>query len=68
MKRINIITGALLVYLVMMSVFGWPGKKPDPDYLQYFLVLGVSLVTIIVLRFLQIHRHKMREKLKNDKK
>lgn len=68
MKKINIITGLLLVYLVVMCIIGWPGKQPDPDYLQYFLVMGVSLAIIIVLRFLQIHRHKMHEKLKNDKK
>lgn len=27
MKRINITTGVLLVYLIVMSVWGWPGKQ-----------------------------------------
>lgn len=36
MKRINITTGVLLVYLLVMCVWGWPGKQPDPDWVQYF--------------------------------
>ena len=31
MKKINITTGVLLVYLLVMCVWGWPGKQPDPD-------------------------------------
>mgnify|MGYP005842318191 FL=1 len=52
MKRINITTGVLLVYLLVMCVWGWPGKQPDPDWVQYFSVLGVSLFVIFLLRYL----------------
>ena len=31
MKKINITTAVLLIYLIVMSVIGWPGKKADPD-------------------------------------
>ena len=32
MKKINITTGVLVIYLIVMSVWGWPGKQPDPDW------------------------------------
>ena len=66
MKRINITTGVLLVYLLVMCVWGWPGKPPDPDWVQYFSVLGVSLFVIFLLRYLQVKRMKMRKKWKEE--
>ncbi|GHT37219.1 hypothetical protein FACS189435_1740 [Bacteroidia bacterium] len=65
MKKINITTGLLLVYLVVMSVIGWPGKEPEPDWGQYFLVAGITLGVILLLRFIQVYRLKLREKQKN---
>jgi cytochrome c biogenesis protein CcdA len=62
MKKINMISGLLLVYLVVMSVIGWPGKQQDPDYVQYFIIMGLTLAIIILLRFVQIRRLKFREK------
>lgn len=67
MKKINIISGLLLVYLVVMAVIGWPGNKPEPDYLQYFVILGISLTAIILLRLLQIRRMKLRKKWEKEK-
>ena len=29
MKKINITTIALLVYLIVMSIIGWPGNIPE---------------------------------------
>ncbi|MBC8602716.1 hypothetical protein H8784_13440 [Parabacteroides acidifaciens] len=68
MKKINITTAVLLIYLIVMSVIGWPGKKADPDYVQYFCVIGVTVLVIGFLRFLQIKRLKIREKMKDGKK
>ena len=42
MKKINITTGVLVIYLIVMSVWGWPGKQPDPDWVQYFSVMGAD--------------------------
>ncbi|MDR1557756.1 MAG: hypothetical protein LBS88_12135 [Tannerellaceae bacterium] len=66
MKKINIISGLLLIYLGVMAVIGWPGKKAEPDYLQYFVILGISLTVIFLLRFLQIRRMKLRKKWDNS--
>ena len=28
MKKINITTGVLVIYLIVMSVWGWPARAP----------------------------------------
>jgi len=72
MKKVNIITGLLLVYLVVMAVLGWPGKGVakgiEPDFMRYFLTLAAALVVIFLLRWLQIRRLKFRESQKKDEK
>ena len=68
MKKVNITTAVLLFYLIVMSIIGWPGKQADPDYVQYFCVFGATILVIGLLRFLQIKRLKIREKMKDGKK
>ena len=48
MKKINITTIALLVYLIVMSIIGWPGNNPGNNYTEYFLMIGATLVIIIL--------------------
>ena len=60
MKKINITTIALLVYLIVMSIIGWPGNNPGNNYTEYFLMIGATLVIIILLRYLQVKRLRMR--------
>lgn len=67
MKRINITTVVLLIYLIVISIIGWPGKYVQPDYVKYFCTIGITLVVIFFLRFIQIKRFKMREKAKKEK-
>jgi Flp pilus assembly protein TadB len=62
MKKINITTIALLIYLLITSIIGWPGKQVNPNYIQYFAVIGATLLIIFLLRFLQIKRFKNRDK------
>lgn len=68
MKRINITTFVLLIYLVAMSVIGWPGNHPDSSYLNYFGVMGATLVIIFLLRYVQIKRYRLRQKRREEKK
>jgi len=51
-----------------MSIIGWPGKQADPDYVQYFGVIAATVLVIGLLRFLQIKRLKIRDKMKDEKK
>ena len=64
MKKINILTIALLGYLLIMSIIGWPGRNNSIDYTEYFIVIGVSVVVIFLLRYLRIRIFKMRNKQK----
>lgn len=68
MKKVNITTAVLLIYLIVMSIIGWPGKQGDPDYVQYFGVIAATVLVIGLLRFLQIKRLKIRDKMKDEKK
>ena len=66
MKRVNILTIVLLGYLLVMSVIGWPGRNNNSlGYTEYFIAIGVSVVVILLLRYLRIRLLKMRNK-KND--
>lgn len=68
MKKINITSAVLLIYLIVMSVIGWPGNKPNANYVEYFCVMGITVLIIVLLRFVQIKRFKIREKMRNEKK
>lgn len=68
MKKVNITSIALLIYLVVMSVLGWPGRNANLSYTQYFCIIGGTVLIIILLRFLQIKRLKMRDKWKEENK
>lgn len=67
MKKINILTIALLGYLLIMSYIGWPGRNEQLSYTEYFLVIGVIVVVIFLLRYIRIKQLKMRDKQKEDK-
>ena len=66
MKKINITAIALLVYLLVMSIIGWPGDNPSNSYTEYFLIIGATPVIIILLRYLQVKRLRMRDKWNKD--
>ena len=65
MKKVNITTAVLLIYLIVMSIIGWPGKQADPDYVG---VIAATVLVIGLLRFLQIKRLKIRDKMKDEKR
>ncbi|MDR1402887.1 MAG: hypothetical protein LBJ60_04190 [Tannerellaceae bacterium] len=67
MKKINMTSIVLFIYLIVMSVIGWPGNKPDPDWVQYCLIIGLTSGVILLLRLVQIKRFKSREKLRNKR-
>lgn len=69
MKKINITSIALLVYLIVMSVIGWPGGNgAQLTYTEYFCMIGATLLVIGLLRFAQIKRLKARNQWKEDNK
>lgn len=68
MKKINITTAVLLIYLFIMGIIGWPGRQPDPDYVQYFGVIVATILFIILLRIIQIKRLKIRNEMKKGER
>lgn len=64
MKKINLTTAFLLLYLIVMAVLFRP-KAPE-EYTTYFLVLGGTLLIILLLRFIQIKRLKLQDKWKKE--
>jgi low temperature requirement protein LtrA len=64
MKKINLTTAFLLLYLIVMAVLFRP-KAPE-KYTTYFLVLGGTLLIILLLRFIQIKRLKLQDKWKKE--
>jgi hypothetical protein len=68
MKRVNITTIVLSIYVFVMAIMGWPGRNPGQGYTQYFVVLAASIVVILVLRYVQIKRMKARDEFINKSK
>lgn len=69
MKRINFTTLALLVYLIVIGFISWPARNPQVTFSDYWTIMGITLGLIILLRFVQIKRFKLREKRrKNEEK
>ncbi len=66
MKKINITTIVLLVYLTVMAYIGRPANQETPDYAEYYGVIGLTLVIIGLLRYVQIRRFKIRQKSKEE--
>lgn len=60
-------TIALLAYLLVMAIAFWPGRNPERTYQEYFIVIGVTFVIIMLLRYLRIRLLRMKQGDKNGK-
>jgi quinol-cytochrome oxidoreductase complex cytochrome b subunit len=67
MKRVNITSLILVIYVIVMAVIGWPGNDPEKGYTEYIIIILVSLGIIGLLRYVQIKRFKNREEMKKEK-
>lgn len=61
MKRYNLITGLLLIYLIAMAIYGWERFSSEGQYLEYFGIIGITLIIIFVLRIVLKRKNKFRE-------
>lgn len=61
MKKYNLIPGLLLIYLIVMTVFGWEKFAAEEKYLEYFGIIGITLIIIFVLRIVLKRKNKFRE-------
>lgn len=63
MKRYNIITLLLIIYLAVMAYFG-RGMLLSGNYWEYFSIIVITLLVIIMLRWAL----KRREKIRNERR
>ena len=68
MKRVNFTTLALLVYLLVIGFISWPGKNPQVTFQEYWVIMGITLGLIVLLRFVQIRRLKLRDKRREEER
>ncbi|HIU55995.1 MAG TPA: hypothetical protein IAB03_09360 [Candidatus Gallibacteroides avistercoris] len=61
MKKYNLIPGLLLIYLIVMAGFGWEKFAAEGKYLEYFGIIGGTLIIIFVLRIVLKRKNKFRE-------
>lgn len=64
-----IIPAALLAYLGVMAYMAWPEyKKGNFSALEYFGVIGITLVVVVVLHFIIRKRDRLRREREQDTK
>ena len=61
-KRHIGVPAALLLYLIAMGVYTWPGRNAGTTYLQWGVVITITLACIVILYFLLKKREKYRNK------
>ncbi len=64
LKRSTTIPLILLIYLIGMSIYAWPGRNQGLSYIQYGATILVTLACIVFLWILFKKRDKMRDKNK----
>ncbi len=67
MKRYNLITGLLLIYLIAMAIYGWEKFSTEGKYLEYFGIIVVTLIIIFVLRIVLKRKNRFREETRKRK-
>ena len=66
MKKRNIITIILLIYLGIMAYIGWPNYIDEGRYWEYAGIIAGTLVAIFALRDVQGKKEKMRNYYKEE--
>ena len=66
MKKRNIITIILLIYLGIMAYIGWPNYIDEGRYWEYAGIIAGTLVAIFALRYVQGKKDKMRNYYKEE--
>ncbi len=61
-KRSIGVPAALLLYLIVMAVYSWPGRQPEVTYTQWIAVVAITFVCIVALHFVLEKRDKFRNK------
>ena len=62
LKKYNLISLLLLIYTLVLAIFGWHQFEGKPA--EFFGILSANIVVIVLLRFGLKRREKFREEMK----
>ncbi len=65
-KRHIGVPAALLLYLIVIAIYSWPGRFPQVSYAQWGATIAITLCCIVALYFFLKKRGEFRNK-KNEK-
>jgi len=60
-KRHIGVPATLLVYLIAMGIYTWPGRQMGISYVQWCVIVVFTLICIVILYFLLKKREKYRK-------
>lgn len=60
MKKSNLITIILLIYLGVMAYIGWPKFIEAGQYIEYFAIILVTLIVIFLLRVVLCKKERLK--------
>ena len=61
-KRSIGLPAALLLYLIVIAIYAWPGRLPQITYTQWIVTVAITLGCIVALYFFLKKREKFRNK------
>ena len=67
LKKSTTVPLALLIYLIAISIYAYPGRKPDVSWGEYGFTIGITLVCIILISYLYRRRDKYRDQMNKNK-
>ncbi len=62
LRKYNLISLLLLIYTLVLAIFGWHQFEGKPA--EFFGILSANIVVIVLLRFVLKRREKFREEMK----
>ena len=61
-KRSVGVPAALLLYLIVIAIYAWPGRLPQITYTQWIATVVITLGCIVALYFFLKKREKFRNR------
>jgi LPXTG-motif cell wall-anchored protein len=60
-KKQSLLPAALLIYMAIMAYISYPRYKASGKWGEYFAVIGISVVLVVLLFFLLKRKQKIRD-------
>ncbi len=57
---------ALVVYAIVMGIYAYPRYRISGNWVEYFTVLGITLLLALILHFLLKRRQQIRKRFNGE--